>query len=48
VSSGAPVTTVVSGGIARVTIDRPDKRNALDSATIAALKLALERCAGDA
>jgi methylglutaconyl-CoA hydratase len=48
VSSGTPVTTAVSGGVARIALNRPDKRNALDSATIAALGAALERCAGDA
>ena len=47
-SNGTPVTTAVSGGVARVALNRPDKRNALDSATIAALGVALERCAGDA
>jgi methylglutaconyl-CoA hydratase len=47
VSSGTPVTTAMSGGVARVALNRPDKRNALDSATIAALGAALERCAGD-
>jgi methylglutaconyl-CoA hydratase len=47
VSSGAPVTTGLVGGIARVTLNRPDKRNALDSATIFALGDALRRCAGD-
>jgi len=48
VSSGTPVTTAVSGGVARVALNRPDKRNALDSATITALQCALEQCAGDA
>jgi methylglutaconyl-CoA hydratase len=47
VSSGSPVTTAVSGGVARIALNRPDKRNALDSATIAALGAALEQCAGD-
>jgi methylglutaconyl-CoA hydratase len=37
----------VSGGVAHVTLNRPDKRNALDSATIAALAAALEQCAND-
>ena len=46
-SSGAPVTTGLVGGVARVTLNRPDKRNALDSATIAALGAALRQCAGD-
>ena len=39
--------TAVSGGIAHVALNRPDKRNALDSASIAALERALEQCAGD-
>jgi methylglutaconyl-CoA hydratase len=47
VSSRAPVTTRVAGGVAHVTLDRPEKRNALDSATIAALGSALVQCAGD-
>lgn len=44
-SSGAPVTTTISGGIAYVALNRPDKRNALDTASIAALGAALDRCA---
>jgi methylglutaconyl-CoA hydratase len=53
VSGGAPVTMCtpvtmrVSAGVAHVTLDRPEKRNALDGATIAALRAALEKCAGD-
>ena len=47
-SSGTPITTAIAGGVARVALNRPDKRNALDSATITALGAALERCAGDA
>jgi len=47
VSSGAPVTTALVGGVARVTLNRPDKRNALDRATISALGAALQQCAGD-
>ncbi len=46
-NSAAPVTTEVSGGVARVALNRPDKRNALDSATISALGVALEECAGN-
>lgn len=45
--NGAPVTTAVSGGVAHVALNRPDKRNALDSATISALGAALAQCAGD-
>jgi methylglutaconyl-CoA hydratase len=47
VSSGAPVTTGLVGGVAQVTLNRPDKRNALDSATLSALGDALRQCAGD-
>jgi methylglutaconyl-CoA hydratase len=47
VSTGAPVTVEVSGGIAHLTLNRPDKRNALDGATIGALSTALARCAAD-
>jgi len=46
VSTG-PVRTAVAGGVASVALNRPDKRNALDSATIAALQQFLEYCAGD-
>jgi methylglutaconyl-CoA hydratase len=48
VSGGAPVTTEISGGIAYIALNRPDKRNALDSATIAALGAALNECAAAA
>jgi methylglutaconyl-CoA hydratase len=48
VSSSAPVTTGLVGGVARITLNRPDKRNALDSATISALSAALRQCADDA
>jgi methylglutaconyl-CoA hydratase len=47
VTSGTPVTTAVSGGVGHVTLNRPDKRNALDGATISALGAALEQCAGN-
>jgi methylglutaconyl-CoA hydratase len=47
VSSGAPVTVEVIGGIARLTLNRPEKRNALDSATLSALAAALGKCADD-
>jgi methylglutaconyl-CoA hydratase len=47
VSSGTPVTATVSGSVAHVTLNRPDKRNALDSATLSALGAVLEQCAGD-
>jgi methylglutaconyl-CoA hydratase len=45
--TGSPVTTAVSGGIAHVTLNRPDKRNALDSATLSALGTTLAQCAVD-
>jgi methylglutaconyl-CoA hydratase len=44
----APVLTTVEAGVARVTLNRPEKRNALDRATIAALSLELQHCAGNA
>src|SRR5580704_1305156 len=37
----------ISGGVAHITLNRPDKRNALDGATISALGAALEHCAGN-
>ena len=46
-SAESPVTLEVAGGVARLTLNRPEKRNALDSETIAALGAALRRCADD-
>jgi methylglutaconyl-CoA hydratase len=43
----ASVLSVVRAGVAHVTLNRPEKRNALDRATIAALSLELQRCADD-
>jgi methylglutaconyl-CoA hydratase len=43
----SPVTVEIAGGIARLTLNRPEKRNALDSATIGALGAALRACADD-
>ena len=42
---GSAVTTTVSGGVACVALNRPDKRNALDRATLGALGEALAWCA---
>jgi methylglutaconyl-CoA hydratase len=47
VSNDAPVKMEIGGGTAHLTLNRPDKRNALDGATIGALSAALERCAKD-
>jgi methylglutaconyl-CoA hydratase len=47
VSVSAAVLTVLRAGVAHVTINRPDKRNALDRATIGALSAELRRCADD-
>ena len=46
-TGSSPVTTLISGGIAHVALNRPDKRNALDSATLSALGTTLARCAAD-
>jgi len=46
--NGPPVTTAVSGGVAHIALNRPDKRNALDRATISRLGDALAQCAADA
>jgi methylglutaconyl-CoA hydratase len=47
VISGSPLSTAVSGGVAHVALNRPDKRNALDRATLRALGDALAQCASD-
>jgi methylglutaconyl-CoA hydratase len=44
----APVLISVAAGVAQITLNRPEKRNALDRTTIAALSSELRRCAGDA
>lgn len=41
------VAVELEAGLARVAINRPDKRNALDAPTITELTTALERCAAD-
>jgi methylglutaconyl-CoA hydratase len=41
------VLTAIAGGVAQITLHRPEKRNALDRATIAELSAQLQRCAGD-
>ena len=46
-TNASPVTTAVSGGVAHLALNRPDKRNALDRATIGALGDALANCAAD-
>jgi methylglutaconyl-CoA hydratase len=42
------ILTTVDAGVAHVTLNRPDKRNALDRATVAALTTELQHCAADA
>jgi methylglutaconyl-CoA hydratase len=44
----APLRVRVTDGVARLTLNRPDKRNALDAALIAALKDALRAADADA
>src|SRR6202023_1386319 len=41
----ACVLCTIEGGVARITLNRPEKRNALDRAAIAALSSALQMCA---
>ncbi len=43
----APLLTSTVAGVALITLNRPEKRNALDRASIAALSVELERCAQD-
>jgi methylglutaconyl-CoA hydratase len=44
----ASVLSAIAGGVAQITLNRPEKRNALDRATVAALSSALQSCADDA
>jgi methylglutaconyl-CoA hydratase len=43
----APVLIAIAAGVAEITLNRPEKRNALDRATIELLTSELRRCAGD-
>ena len=43
----APVLTAIVAGVAQITLNRPEKRNALDRATITALTAELRQCAAD-
>jgi methylglutaconyl-CoA hydratase len=45
--NGSPVTTAILRGVAHIALNRPDKRNALDRATISALGATLAHCATD-
>jgi methylglutaconyl-CoA hydratase len=47
-SAGEPLASALHGGVLTLTLDRPEKRNALSSALIEALHAALERADLDA
>ena len=42
-----PVLSSIEGAVARITLNRPEKRNALNDALIAGIKEALRKAAGD-
>ncbi len=44
----ASVLTAIAAGVAKITLNRPEKRNALDRATIAALSSELQACGANA
>jgi methylglutaconyl-CoA hydratase len=46
--AGAPVAVALASGVLTITLDRPDKRNALSAAVVDALHQALERADLDA
>jgi methylglutaconyl-CoA hydratase len=46
-TAGAPLGVRVADGIARLTLERPEKRNALDAALVHALKVALRAADAD-
>ena len=46
-SADTPVENRTVAGVAHLTLNRPEKRNALNRATIGALSMELERCLGD-
>ena len=47
-SAAPPILAALSQGVARLTLNRPEKRNALDRATLTALAAELQRCKQDA